>query len=112
LTSATVHSGRAARGGGKPASASRAATARATSSLRASFIPRLGRSLAPAEEKRSYVTPAVAARRRVRAAARRAASTVLRRSMAMVIGPTPPGTGVMAEATSRTASNSTSPRSA
>lgn len=36
--------------------------------------------------------------------ARLAASRVLDRSMAMVIGPTPPGTGVMADAT-RTASS-------
>jgi hypothetical protein len=40
---------------------------------------------------------------------RRAASTVLRRSMAMVMGPTPPGTGVMWLAFPATASKSTSP---
>src|SRR5205814_10512926 len=39
----------------------------------------------------------------------RAASSVLRRSMAMVMGPTPPGTGVMAPATAAALSNSTSP---
>ena len=38
-----------------------------------------------------------------------AASTVLASSMAMVIGPTPPGTGVIAAATSLTPSKSTSP---
>ena len=41
--------------------------------------------------------------------ARRAAFTVFDSSIARVIGPTPPGTGVMAPATSRTASKSTSP---
>ena len=38
-----------------------------------------------------------------------AAAMVLTRSMAMVMGPTPPGTGEMALATSDTASKSTSP---
>src|SRR5256885_2837705 len=38
-----------------------------------------------------------------------AADTVLSSSIAMVIGPTPPGTGVIAPATSRAASKSTSP---
>src|SRR6185312_9218157 len=42
---------------------------------------------------------------------RRAACTVLRSSIAIVIGPTPPGTGVIAEASSATASWSTSPTS-
>ena len=40
-----------------------------------------------------------------------AAVSVLRSSMAMVIGPTPPGTGVMAEATRDAPANSTSPTS-
>src|SRR5579863_2628534 len=40
---------------------------------------------------------------------REQASSVLRNSMAMVIGPTPPGTGVIAPATFAAASNSTSP---
>src|SRR5450432_1202069 len=40
---------------------------------------------------------------------RSAALTVLAMSMAMVNGPTPPGTGVYAPANSRTASGSTSP---
>lgn len=40
-----------------------------------------------------------------------AARTVLLSSIAMVIGPTPPGFGVIAPATSRTASKSTSPTS-
>src|SRR5690606_36887676 len=40
---------------------------------------------------------------------RRAASTVLASSMVMVMGPTPPGTGVIAEATRETPSQSTSP---
>src|SRR5262249_27861550 len=40
---------------------------------------------------------------------RSAAVTVLTRSMATVIGPTPPGTGVIAPATGATASKSTSP---
>ena len=44
-------------------------------------------------------------------ARRRAAQSVLRSSIAMVIGPTPPGTGVIAPATSATASKSTSPTS-
>ena len=44
-------------------------------------------------------------------AARRVPLTVLRMSMAMVMGPTPPGTGVMSEATSLQLSNSTSPTS-
>ena len=39
----------------------------------------------------------------------RAASSVLPSSIAIVIGPTPPGTGVIAPATSRAASKSTSP---
>src|ERR1019366_318075 len=38
-------------------------------------------------------------------------STVLASSMAIVIGPTPPGTGVIAEATSQTPAKSTSPQS-
>src|SRR5262249_27022216 len=38
-----------------------------------------------------------------------AARTVLYSSMVMVMGPTPPGTGVMAEASGRTTSKSTSP---
>jgi len=42
-------------------------------------------------------------------AARLADSTVLYRSIVIVIGPTPPGTGVMSEAFSFTASKSTSP---
>src|SRR5665213_1891883 len=42
---------------------------------------------------------------------RSAACAVLARSMAIVIGPTPPGTGVIAAAISRTASKSTSPQS-
>lgn len=37
--------------------------------------------------------------------------TVFTSSMAMVMGPTPPGTGVMYEATSFTSSNFTSPTS-
>src|SRR5262249_1968959 len=41
----------------------------------------------------------------------RAACTVLYRSMVIVIGPTPPGTGVIFDATPRTASKSTSPTS-
>ena len=58
--------------------------------------------------------PGGTARRRSKAAAhpftaKRAAVRVLCRSMAMVIGPTPPGTGVMAAAFSDTASKSTSP---
>src|SRR5690606_8276553 len=40
---------------------------------------------------------------------RLAASSVLRRSMVMVMGPTPPGTGVIASAISATSSNATSP---
>src|SRR5690606_9854581 len=43
-------------------------------------------------------------------AKRRAASSVFESSIAIVIGPTPPGTGVMAEATRLTPSKSTSPR--
>jgi len=43
--------------------------------------------------------------------AERAASIVLTISMVTVIGPTPPGTGVIAEATSATAAKSTSPHS-
>ena len=43
--------------------------------------------------------------------ASRAAWSVLRRSMATVIGPTPPGTGVIREATSATLGKSTSPQS-
>ena len=43
------------------------------------------------------------------AARRRAASSVFWSSIAIVIGPTPPGTGVIAPATSATASKSTSP---
>src|SRR5262249_30936952 len=39
----------------------------------------------------------------------RAACSVLRSSIAIVIGPTPPGTGVIADATSTTAAKSTSP---
>ncbi len=42
--------------------------------------------------------------KRGHASASLAALRVLRRSMAMVMGPTPPGTGVMAEATSLTSS--------
>src|SRR5436190_459015 len=42
-------------------------------------------------------------------AARRAAFTVLRSRQAIVIGPTPPGTGVIADATSETSSKATSP---
>src|SRR6185503_7151125 len=42
---------------------------------------------------------------------RHAATSVLRISMAMVIGPTPPGTGVMAAATSAASSKATSPTS-
>src|SRR5579884_809737 len=42
---------------------------------------------------------------------RLAASKVLRNSMAIVIGPTPPGTGVIALALCFTVSNSTSPTS-
>ena len=42
---------------------------------------------------------------------RLALSRVLRSSIAMVIGPTPPGTGVMADATSLTSSKATSPTS-
>ena len=45
------------------------------------------------------------------AARRLALSTVLCSSMVIVIGPTPPGTGVMAEARSDAAANSTSPTS-
>ena len=56
---------------------------------------------------------AASQRRRNMAAAHslamRAAARVLCRSMAIVIGPTPPGTGVMAAAFSDTASKSTSP---
>ena len=44
-------------------------------------------------------------------AARLADRTVLTMSMPMVIGPTPPGTGVISEAFSLTASKSTSPTS-
>jgi hypothetical protein len=44
-------------------------------------------------------------------AARLALSMVLRSSMAIVIGPTPPGTGVIAAATSLTSSKATSPTS-
>src|SRR5207244_13446892 len=40
---------------------------------------------------------------------RRAAATVFFISMAIVIGPTPPGTGVIHPATSRTRAKSTSP---
>ena len=40
-----------------------------------------------------------------------AACSVLRNNIAMVIGPTPPGTGVMKLATSLTSSNATSPTS-
>ena len=47
----------------------------------------------------------------VPSAAARAASTVLRSRQAIVIGPTPPGTGVIALARSLTASKSTSPTS-
>src|SRR3972149_2111915 len=43
------------------------------------------------------------------AADRSAAATVFERSMVTVMGPTPPGTGVIQEATSFTASKSTSP---
>src|SRR6185436_4061905 len=50
-----------------------------------------------------------APRRHDRAAAPSAASARFRSSMATVIGPTPPGTGVTAEATVRTDSKSTSP---
>ncbi len=42
---------------------------------------------------------------------RLAPSTVLRKSMAMVMGPTPPGTGVMYAARSLAPSKSTSPTS-
>src|SRR6266568_24307 len=42
---------------------------------------------------------------------RDAASSVLRNRQAIVIGPTPPGTGVMAPATRRALSKSTSPTS-
>src|SRR5262249_54146977 len=44
-------------------------------------------------------------------ASRSAASARFERSMATVSGPTPPGTGVMADATARTDSKSTSPSS-
>ena len=40
-----------------------------------------------------------------------AAVRVLRMSIAMVMGPTPPGTGVMAQAFGSTAAKSTSPQS-
>src|SRR5690606_18085847 len=45
----------------------------------------------------------------LRAVRRLAASSVFRRSMVMVMGPTPPGTGVIASAISATSSNATSP---
>lgn len=48
---------------------------------------------------------------RLRFAAFRAALTVLAISMATVTGPTPPGTGVIADAFSLTVSKSTSPTS-
>src|SRR6476620_3368997 len=56
--------------------------------------------------------PAIRRSRRAYQAVRRAvaASTVLRRSIAIVIGPTPPGTGVIAPATSLADGKCTSPR--
>src|SRR5690606_41124069 len=56
----------------------------------------------------SYVGPARSFARCAHQA-RRAASSVFWSSIAIVIGPTPPGTGVIQPAFSRTASKSTSP---
>ena len=63
------------------------------------------RKVTKAEMNSSIIAPP-AARRPARPCA---ATRVLRKSTAMVIGPTPPGTGVIAPATSDAEAKSTSP---
>ena len=74
--------------------------------------PAAGRASPAAPPPPASRGPLARAQPRSRRTAIRAACSVLRSRQAIVIGPTPPGTGVIAPATSPTSSKSTSPSEA